>query len=104
MADGVGDRFRVAHHSDVRSCWRRWRTQAAQVGLLGEFLAALRQVEWRLTHEPVDWGEPFHNLHGLHMIQRRAVEWFFLLTYAVNEEERFVYLQNVQLLPNNPLE
>jgi len=104
MADRAQGKFTVAHHPDVRTAWRRWRQQAARAGILDEYLAALRRLAWRLTNEATDWGEPFQNLHALDMVGRRGVEWFFVAIYSVNEEKRFVYLQNVKLLPNNPLE
>jgi hypothetical protein len=104
MSEGGQDLFTIDYHPDVRIRWRRWGELAARVGMLDEFIDAVRTVEWRLRHEALEWGEPFRHLRGLNMIQRKAVQWFFLVTYGVNEQARYVYIERVDLLPNNPFE
>ena len=104
MSEGQPERFTLDYHPDVRTRWRRWGEAAARAGILDEFIAAVRTVEWRLTHEALEWGEAFQHLRGLNMIKRRAVQWYFVVSYGVNEQARYVSIGRVDLLPNNPFE
>jgi hypothetical protein len=67
------------------------------------YVAAATAIQQKLATEPLSWGDPLFRLHQLGLVRCQGVAPPFLVNYAVDEQRRIVYVQDIQLLPNDPL-
>ena len=56
-----------------------------------------------LTQEPREWGDPIRHYHGLKLMQYRGQHWNFQCMYSVHDRVPIVFLNQIILLPRNPL-
>jgi len=71
----------------------------AQKGKGQGFVASLRRLDERLKNDPLNFGEPLYRLPALKLIVRQAVLAPIVVTYAVQEEKRLVFIRGFSLLP-----
>jgi hypothetical protein len=103
MSEQPGASYRVICGARLLEQLRRWGRRAAAQGMRDRYLAALRTVQHNLTAAPQTWGDPLFRYHGLGLLSYRGLYPPFCVHYAVDEPRRLVYVQDVQLLPNDPL-
>jgi hypothetical protein len=84
---------------------RRLRAMGERVAtpeLRQQLAAILRTVTERLTHDPVNWGDPFRRLRpsGILLLSRTYSTLHF--TFAVDETTRLVIVNGVTTLSKSP--
>ena len=103
MADQPAVPFRVSHSEQTRQLLKGWGVRARELGLAAGYAAALRFIEEKLQFDPLGWGDPLYQLHGLALKIFRGLHWSILVEYGVNEQERIVFIKKYELVLNNPL-
>jgi hypothetical protein len=73
----------------------RSRTEAS--GLLSEYIAALKEIEFRLTVEPADWGESREYLADLRVQMRCGTSRMVTVLYGVAEETDNVFVKEFRI-------
>ena len=81
---------------------RRWGEWAKQAGVLDEYLVALKTVNYRLSFEPMEWGEPRYRLHNLHLTVRFGTFKMINVWYGVQLEKRAVFVKVFQFRGDYP--
>jgi len=93
-----GQPYRVSCLGPAEDALRQLRDAARLAGTEPDFLAVLRTITDRLTHDPNNLGEPRYHLRFLDMVVRVAIVGRLLVDFAVNEERRIVVVRDVRLL------
>ena len=83
-----------AAQSDQLSAERSW---AEASGLLGEYVAALKEIEFRLTVEPQDWGESREYLPELRIQMRCGTSRMVTVLYGVAEDADTVFVKTFRI-------
>jgi hypothetical protein len=81
---------------------RRWGTWAAGVGVLDDFLVALKTINFRLAFEPLDWGEPRCTLEPLHLEVRFGTFKMLNVWYGANVQKRVVFVKVFEFRSDYP--
>jgi hypothetical protein len=106
MSEDAGARWQVEfvrrqeHYERIRA----WARQAARLGQLAKFLAALRFIVERLGTGPLDWGDPQYRSREGDLIHCHAIRSPFLVRYAVRERDRTVWIKELLPLPGQGLD
>ena len=90
--------FKVIHTGPAAAALRQLVRNAMKEGLRDEVLKAARIIARRLEREPLVLGEPYFHLRALKLTVYTAVVPPLAVKYAVNEENRFVAIQDFKLL------
>lgn len=72
---------------------RSERALAVARGVLPEYLAALREIEFRLTVEPHEWGESREYLQHLRLQVRCGTSRMITVLYGVAEDRDVVFVR-----------
>jgi hypothetical protein len=83
---------------------RAYGAEAAKRGFLDSYVAAVQTIERRLTTDPSEWGDPQNRLRQLQLLLYHGIQSPLHLYYAVDEERRIVYVQEIKPLPGRGLE
>jgi len=104
MSSDPSPPFRLSYPGPVHQQLRRWAERAASLGLGEEFLETLRVHVRNLQSDPEAWGDPISHLpfRGSPVFHRGHAMLF--VTYAVDLENRVVFIRGFRLMPNSPLE
>src|SRR5438445_10159125 len=78
--------------------------RAARLGILGEYLTALRHAIDRLQAAPLTWGNPAYHTHREGGMVCHAIAPPLVFHYVVFEPERVVCILKVKPLPGHALE
>ena len=70
MAGDSIERYVVSYPNREEDKLYRWGVWAAEKGVLDEYLMVLKTIHYRLTCEPMEWGEPRYTLHHLKLEMR----------------------------------
>src|SRR5262245_54335070 len=104
MADPASPPFRVSFSREFGARLRGLGRRAAELGIGDEFLAAVREINRRLTDDPLAWGDPNYRLHHLGLLMCQAIYSFLQVLYAVDEARRLVVIKEIRPLPGHALE
>lgn len=89
--------------ADVLVAERNW---AVTHGLLSEYVAALKEIEFRLTVEPHEWGESREYLPVMRVQMRCGTSRMVTVLYGVAEDEDYVFVRefrvNRRYIPKPP--
>src|SRR5947208_2446491 len=100
MPDPSPDRFSIDMSSATRARLKADAEWARERGLLPDFTAALREIEYRLSVEPEDWGESRERLVHLRVQMRCGTSRMLTVMYGVFEDHRTVYVREFRLNRN----
>jgi hypothetical protein len=75
---------------------QRWGEWARRSGVLDDYLVALKTINFRLSFEPAEWGEPRYTLHELELDIRLGTFDMLNVWYGVSEARRIVYVKVFQ--------
>ncbi len=75
------------------------REQAIRLGIKEDFVSALKQIEQRLSLDPLEWGDPLYQLRYLELLLYRGTHAPLNVIYAVDEARKLVYLTQVWPMP-----
>jgi hypothetical protein len=96
MADESLEQYTVSISKKELGKLQRWGAWAAQAGVLDEYLVALKTINYRLSFEPMEWGEPRYTLHGLKLSVRFGTFRMINVWYGVHLEKRIVFVKLFQ--------
>jgi hypothetical protein len=82
---------------------RQLAARAKHTGIGEQFLDLLREIQERLSTDPLGSGDPLHWYHHLDLLVLRLHCGFVSVHYCVDKVRRIVYVQEVDLLPWHPL-
>lgn len=102
MSDGAP--FRVVPLAEPAACLRRWGEWASQQGgqVYADFLQTLRTINFRLTREPLEWGESRQRYEALDLQMRFGSFLMLSVWYGVSEERRVVFVTRVIFVASYP--
>ena len=75
--------------------------RAITLGRRTEFLTALKDINEKLTSDPLAWGDPQFHMRQLGLLGCHAIHNFLHLFYAVDEQRRLVYVKEFLPLPHS---
>jgi hypothetical protein len=84
--------FRVVYSERCREQTRHLLTRAAAQGRFTEIAHVVREINTRLEWIPLDFGDPLHDLVHLGLREHVGVLPPLVVTYAVDEARRIVYV------------
>lgn len=93
-----GEPFRVGVSGAVRDHFRSLYRQAAEADLRIPFLKAGREIERRLTDDPLDFGEPLYTLRSTDIQVRIGSLGILAVEFGVREIDRIVWIRRFFLL------
>lgn len=97
-------RFVVATPQRLLDRFRRWAEQAAAVGKLSEYVAAMKEANRRMETTPHGWGDLLREYPTLNAVKRRGLmAGWFLVWYGVDDAARQVVVQDLLPAPGSPL-
>lgn len=67
------DPYKVVISRNELQKLQRWGEWARRTGVLDDYLIALKTINFRLSFEPTEWGEPRYTLQELGLDVRWAV-------------------------------
>jgi hypothetical protein len=96
--------FRVVFSEATRRQLLQCYQGASTPHLAARVLEAARAILARLESDPLEFGEPLRRLHELQLEKRVGAERPLVVTYAVDEQRRLVYVTAVHRLeePGSP--
>jgi hypothetical protein len=95
--------FRVAFSGAVGDELRRLVDRAIAQGVRGRLADAMKVIRTALRTDPLGWGDPTHDLRALGLVVFRRIFDELLVSYAVNEGQRVVWLTGIQPVLGHPL-
>lgn len=96
--------FRVVYSERCREQFRQLLSRARARGRAAEVAQLVRDVNRRLEWIPLDFGEPTHDLVYLGIREYVGTVPPLVVTYAVDEDRRIVYVSvPFKLLPRSGL-
>jgi len=104
MAENEPGQFRVICAGKELDYLKILAEKAVRLGIGDSFLAELKAVEGRLSHEPLTWGDPLYPLRQLGLFMYRGLGSIFFVHYAVDSEKRLVYVKEFKIRPGHALE
>jgi hypothetical protein len=102
MGEPSGPRFTVIISQLELQKLKRWAEWAKQEGALDDFLADLRTLNYRLSFEADEWGEPRYTQKELKLKIRFASLPTINVWYGVHEEEPIVFVKVFQFRTDHP--
>ena len=90
-------RYQVGASAAQRELLHREFAWANQNGLAAEFVAALKEIEFRLTVEPNDWGESREWLPALRVQMRCGTCRMITVLYGVAEDREAVFIREYRI-------
>ena len=84
---------------DKLQSWGAW---AVQAGVLDEYLVTLKTINYRLSFEPLDWGEPHYTLRQLNLAVMFGTFKMLNVWYAVQRDKCLVFVKLFQFRGDYP--
>jgi hypothetical protein len=81
----------------------RLADRARERDLTELLLTNARVMRDRLTHDPLDWGDPVYDYHHLEFVVYRAVMDLIQVYHAVDLTRRIVYVKEISAVSGRPL-
>ncbi len=102
MAGESIEQYKVSISQNELDKLKRWGEWAVQTGVLDEYQVALRTINYRLSFEPMDWGEPRYTLRKLNLEIRFGTFKIINVWYGVDRDRRIVYVKRFQFRGDSP--
>ncbi len=102
--DNSGKPFRVVFSEVIRQQVRELGDRARRLGLLSQYVAALRTMIQELERDPIGWGDPLNVLTGRGVVVCQRAYSFLLVRYGVDEAARVVFVKAVLPMPGQSLD
>lgn len=90
-------RFKVGVSAAQRELLKTESSWASANGLAVEYVAALKEIEFRLTVEPLDWGESRESLPHLHILMRCGTSRMVTVLYGVAVSTDTVFIKEFRI-------
>lgn len=97
MSDPSPRRFKVSMSAAQIEQLRAEADRSQAIGLYDEYAAAMREIEFRLTVEPNDWGESRERLPVLRVQLRCGISRMITVLYGVSEERDIVFVREYRV-------
>ncbi len=91
------DAYRVAISAAQKEALTEGATWAAQAGIRLDYLAALKEIDFRLRLEPHEWGEGQEWLPELGIRMRCGTSRMITVLFGVDEVKRVVYVKQFRI-------
>lgn len=95
--------YRVSLSDEVIGRMKYWGEVAGKLGLLEWYTRALRVIDNKLRHNPIEWGDPLFSYKHLGLRTFHGVHATFLIFYAVHEEKKIVFVRRMIRMIETPL-
>ena len=102
MPDDAVVQYRVVISQTELRKLEQWGQWAKQASVLDDYLVALKTINYRLSFEPSDWGEPRYTLRELEIEMRLGTFKMLNVWYGVNASKRIVYVKIFQFRGDYP--
>ena len=96
MAENEINQYQVVAPQVEMRKLEQWGKWAKQIGVLDDYLVALRTINYRLSFEPSEWGEPRYTQRNLGLEIRLGTFKMLNVWYGVSESNRIVYVKAFQ--------
>ena len=100
MSESPQRRFTVGASAAQRELLKTEAAWAIANGLAAEFVAALKEIEFRLTVEPNDWGESRERLAVMRVQMRCGTSRMITVLYGVAEDRDVVFVREYRVNRN----
>lgn len=97
MSESPGRRFTVGISAAQRESLKAEAVWAVASGLDAEYVAALKEIEFRLTVEPHEWGESREFLNHLRVQNRCGTSRMVTVLYGVAEDRDVVFVREFRI-------
>src|SRR5262245_38170274 len=104
LTENPGHLYQVVFPQLILARLKDLAVRATAQGIGPSFAADLRVIVDSLTKAPMSWGDPSHRLHQLGLLVCNRVFARLLVSYAIDEQRRIVYVRECRPLDNHPLE
>lgn len=94
--------YRLCLSERNRRQLEEWAEQAKQLGILDQYVVAVKAIHQRLTRDPLTCGDPNYRLRHAGLIMCHGICAPLHVYYAVDEARRIVYVKEFQPLPGQP--
>ncbi len=98
QGNGQPGHYNVSVSEQLKNLIRQLYQQAIQRGQRKQFVKSLRTIHDQLQNAPVQFGERLYRLPALKLVVFHAAVSPVVVTYAVHEERRLVFLRSVKVL------
>jgi hypothetical protein len=102
MTEGAAKPYIISTPRAELQKLKEWGEWARQHGLLDQYLAALRTINYRLSYEPLEWGEARYSLDELKLEMRFGSFDMLHVGYGVHQERRIVFVKRFQFRSDYP--
>jgi hypothetical protein len=96
-------RYTIGISVAIREQLKSWGELSTRLYRQSDYLAAVREMNDRLEHDPATWGDPLKSLHGMKANLFRRYGPILMVFYAVHDERLVVLVQRVVLTPGSAL-
>lgn len=97
MADPSPRRFKIGTSAAQIDQLRAEEGWARANGLFDEYLAAMKEIEFRLTVEPHEWGESREHLDHLRVQLRCGTSRMVTVLYGVADDRDVVFVKEFRI-------
>jgi hypothetical protein len=104
MPPAAGGSYRLIYSQRQRAQLRAWIAEAVRLGILREYLDALKTIDHSLKSDPLAWGDPNHQLRQLRLVLCHRVCPPLHVFYGVEEALRIVFVKDILFLPKYGIE
>jgi hypothetical protein len=102
MANEGSDPYKVIIPKQELDKLRKWGEWADGVGARDDYLVALKTINYRLSFEPTEWGEPRYTLHEMKLAVRFGTFKMINVWYGVHLEKQIVFVKVFQFRGDYP--
>jgi hypothetical protein len=92
--------YRIAISHSEHNKLTEWENWADEKNLRSEYIARLKELEFRLGYEPSEWGESRETLPNLDLQVRIGTCRMITVLYGVHEEKKTVFVKQFHLNAN----
>lgn len=96
--------FQVIWSERNREVVRSLGRNAIALGIGQQFIDDIRHVEQQLQSDPLGWGDPHFRLHTTGETVCHRIHGLVYVYYAVDENERLVFVKDILAVPGRWLE
>jgi hypothetical protein len=94
-----GGRYEVHCSGLIARSLKAIQRRAKEQGRGEAVLSAIRSIWYRLSFDPVEFGEPLYHLPALRLQVRHGAMGPLLIYFGVHEDKPLVFIKGVILLP-----
>ncbi len=95
--------YKVVHVGLLLKHLQKLASKAVRLGINQEFIASLREIDQRLTDDPVSWGDPIGTLDAAGLEEYHMLHSMLSIHYYVDRANCVVYLKQLRPVLSHPL-